>query len=249
MGAAASVNAATASVEDEGEFDPDAELDLKTMQAEAESDLQQVIDYMFDSHLERISIMGDTFRRVRKAQTLEPGASLSKDILIEAFRNDPLVRMLLDMPMRLEEDGSMKTLDDVLTTAAAEVDLKVLTWMDVINRFKSSRVHSSHKLPRMRAVFNMIDTNGNGSVDRAELALAMKKDPRIASFLALPARIHDASKVATKVESDGETKIAPEGAKDESDMIESFMTVFNQIDDDGSKEITWEEFADFVMWS
>ena len=239
MGAAASLNPQIATFsEEDGEFNPDEELDLNAMEAEAESDLQQVVDFMFDSHLERISIMGDTFRRVRKAQGLQPGASLAKELLLTAFRSDPLVRMLLDMPMRLEENGTMKTLDDVLKTAEAETETetKELTWMAVIDRFKSSRVHSSHKLPHMRAVFDMIDTNGNGSVDRSELATAMKKDPRIESFLALPARVSKQAK-------DGET------SKDEVEMIDSFLTVFDQIDDDGSKEITWQEFSDFVMWS
>ena len=234
MGAAASL---TIAVEEEGEFNPDAELDLNAMESEAEKDLQQVIDYMFDSHLERISMMGDSFRRKRTSLKLDTGASLPKDVVVQAFRDDPMVRMLLDMPMRLEEDGSMKSINEILQLTEDDETTTALTWLDVINRFKSSRIHSSHKLPHMRAVFDMIDTDGSGTVDRGELAAAMKKDPRIESFLALPARISSKN-------SDGK-----EDAKDELAMIESFMTVFNQIDNDGSKEITWEEFSDFVMWS
>ena len=56
----------------------------------------------------------------------------------------------------------------------------------------------------------------------------MKKDPRIESFLALPARI-------ARTETNSE-----EVQKDELQMIDSFMTVFDQIDNDGSKEITWQ---------
>ena len=237
MGSAASLNNAASMEGDQFDFNPDEELDINAMELEAENDLQQVIDYMFDSHLERISIMGDTFRRVRTAHKLDAGASLPKDVILKAFHDDPMVRMLLDMPMRLEEDGSMLTLQDVLKQTEADVELTELTWMDVINRFKSSRVHSSHKLPHMRAVFEMIDTDKSGTVDRQELAAAMKKDPRIESFLALPARI---------ARSDANSE---EEKKDELQMIDTFMTVFQQIDDDGSKEITWEEFADFVMWS
>jgi hypothetical protein len=241
MGSAASLNMeSNTSTEEDGEFDPDEELDLNAMEQEAENDLQQIIDFMFDSHLERISIMGDAFRRTRKAQDLKPGASLSKKVLVNAFRTDPLVRMLLDMPIRVEEGGTMKTLDDVLKATEADAETTELSWLQVINLFKSSRVHSSHKLPHMRAVFDMIDTNGNGSVDRSELASAMKKDPRIESFLALPARISKSDKSVSGDDAD---------KKDELDMIDSFLTVFNQIDNDGSKEITWEEFVDFVMWA
>jgi|TARA_B100000795_G_C22629055_1_gene371887 Ca2+-binding EF-hand superfamily protein len=237
MGSAASLNNTSTIAEDDFDFNPDQEIDLNALEKEAENDLQQVIDYMFDSHLERISVMGDVFRRCRQTKELDAGASLPKEFILTAFRVDPLVRMLLEMPITLEEDGTMKTLKDVLVATETDASVTELTWMDVINRFKSSRVHSSHKLPHMRAVFDMIDTDKSGTVDKAELTAAMKKDPRIESFLALPARI-------ARTETNSE-----EVQKDELQMIDSFMTVFDQIDNDGSKEITWDEFSNFVMWS
>ena len=152
--------------------------------------------------------------------------------LVPYLKADKLVNLVLDVPARIEEDGALTTLGQVLDQVVDGTDV---TWSKLVQHLKSvSNAHESHKLPVMRAVFDAIDTNGNGSVDRSELLVAMKKDPRVAHFMGLPCQVKDDKDV------------------DESAATVSFLEVFTEISKGGEgeteKEIDWDAFKAFVLW-
>mmetsp|Transcript_139138 Transcript_139138/g.337986 ORF Transcript_139138/g.337986 Transcript_139138/m.337986 type:complete len:238 (+) Transcript_139138:11-724(+) len=236
MGAAATLMEEPTADADEGEeddeFDFDAEVTAETREAEASADLQKVVDYLLDSHLERVATLGAAVHRFREAKGLPPGAMMPSAELVPYLKADKLVNIVLDVPARIEEDGALTTLGQVLDQVADGADL---TWSRLVQHLKSeSHAHQSHKLPVMRAVFDAIDTNGNGSVDRSELLVAMKKDPRVAHFMGLPCQVKDGAEV------------------DESAATVSFLEVFTEISKGGEgeaeKEIDWDAFKAFVLW-
>ena len=75
------------------------------------------------------------------------------------------------------------------------------------------------RLRQLRAVFDTIDRNGDGSIDVRELLLCLRKNPDVAEFMNLP--MH--------VQQEGGTR-------------ETFEQKFQAIDKDGSRDVTWAEF-------
>jgi hypothetical protein len=236
MGAAATLMepsaADLAEGEEEEEFDFDAVISAESREAEASADLQKVVDYLLDSHLERVATLGAAVHRFREAKGLPPGAVMPSTELIPYLKADRLVNLVLDVPARIEEDGALTTLSQVLDSVT-DPDV---TWSKLVQHLKSvSNAHQSHKLPVMRAVFDAIDTNGNGSVDRSELLAAMKKDQRVAHFMGLPCQVKAGEDV------------------DESAATVSFLEVFTAISKGAGegaeeKEIDWDAFKAFVLW-
>ena len=218
--------------EEEGEFDFDAEVSAETREAEASADLQKVVDYLLDSHLERVATLGAAVYRFRELKGLPTGAEMPSAELVPYLKSDKLVGLVLDVPARIEETGALTTVGQILDM----IEDEALTWSKLVKHFKSSSTaHEKHKLPAMRAVFDAIDTNGNGSVDREELLAAMKRDPRVAHFMGLPCQVKDDNTV------------------EETAATVSFLEVFNAISQgagEGSedKEIDWEAFKSFVLW-
>ena len=246
MGAAAFV-ADTIDANDEifdEEFDGEAHGD----QSEAESDLRQVVEYLFETHLERVATLGNIFRRYRIESGKAPGGTLPAREVIEKMIQDPLVQVMLDMPAKLATGNKMVTLGQMLQEAEQIHGDNEVSWLDLVQNFKSSRVNSTFRLPRMRAVFNLIDVDNSGSVDKHELLAAMKREPGIAAFLALPAKINKIESVDSSAESKS-TETTDAGAqKDESEVLQTFAEIFDLIDEDQSNDITWEEFAKFFVW-
>ena len=83
----------------------------------------------------------------------------------------------------------------------------------------------------LRALFDFMDKNGDGKVSRIEMIQALRKDPNTRKYLGLPAHFRQGS---------------PEHA--------AFEAVFQRLDADGSREITWAEFVrmahiDPELWS
>ena len=63
---------------------------------------------MFDSHLERISVMGDVFRRCRQTKELDAGASLPKEFILTAFRDDAEINIQTNNETKTKH-GNMQT--------------------------------------------------------------------------------------------------------------------------------------------
>ena len=74
-----------------------------------------------------------------------------------------------------------------------------------------------------RLLFDKMDKNQDGSVDRIEMIQALRRDPEARACLGLPARFQQGS---------------PEHA--------AFEGVFQRLDQDGSRHITWDEFVAIV---
>lgn len=72
----------------------------------------------------------------------------------------------------------------------------------------------------LREIFAAMDTNHDNAVNRREMILACRKDPRVREYLGLPGRFRQGSEEHTR-----------------------FEEVFQRLDQDDSREITWEEFA------
>jgi Ca2+-binding EF-hand superfamily protein len=70
----------------------------------------------------------------------------------------------------------------------------------------------------MQLSFKKADTNGDGTVNKRELILALRKDPRLCTALGLPSRTKE-----------GESR----------DKFEAF---FQGADLNGDRELSWEEF-------
>lgn len=233
MGASASLmepDNGTEGVEEE-EFDFDAEISAETREEEAAKDLQKVVDFLLDSHLERVATLGAAVHRFRISKDLPIGAEMPSLELVNFLKADKFVNLVLDVPARIEDDGSLMTLSAILDNIKDET----MTWSKLVHLLKSaSQAHETHKLPVMRAVFDAIDTNGNGSVDREELLSAMKRDQRVAHFMGLPCQVKDGEDV------------------DEAASTLSFLEVFTNISkgngDGDSKEIDWDAFKSFVLW-
>ena len=75
------------------------------------------------------------------------------------------------------------------------------------------------RVERMRAVFDTIDRDHDGAINVRELLLALRKHPGVSEFLHLPMHVHQ----------EGGTR-------------ETFEEMFQAIDKDGSRDVTWPEF-------
>ena len=75
------------------------------------------------------------------------------------------------------------------------------------------------RVDQMRAVFDTIDRNHDGSINVRELLLCLRKHPDVAEFMHLPMHVHQ----------EGGTR-------------ETFEEMFQAMDKDGSRDITWPEF-------
>jgi len=71
----------------------------------------------------------------------------------------------------------------------------------------------------LRVLFSFMDKNGDGKVSRIEMIQALRKDPNAARYLGLPSKFKQGTPEHTE-----------------------FERVFQRLDADGSKEISWEEF-------
>jgi Ca2+-binding EF-hand superfamily protein len=78
------------------------------------------------------------------------------------------------------------------------------------------------RVGQMRAVFDTIDRNHDGSIDVRELLLCLRKHPDVAEFMHLPMHVHQ----------EGGTR-------------ETFEEMFQAIDKDGSRDVTWPEFRSY----
>jgi hypothetical protein len=85
-----------------------------------------------------------------------------------------------------------------------------------------SRTHGG-LITRLRAVFDSIDADASGEISRIELIRALRSRPDVAALLELPSVIRQ-----------------EDGTRD------SFERVFQDIDDDCSKQLSWTEFLVFV---
>merc|ERR1712039_674463 len=79
---------------------------------------------------------------------------------------------------------------------------------------------AEHK--RLREIFQKVDLNGDGSLNKRELIKMLRQNPDVASFFGLPTHIRQ-----------------EDGSRD---LLEAW---FQKIDSDDNREITWEEFRDF----
>ena len=75
------------------------------------------------------------------------------------------------------------------------------------------------RVDRMREVFDTIDRDHDGAINVRELLLALRKNPDVSEFLHLPMHVHQ----------EGGTR-------------ETFEEMFQAIDKDGSRDVTWSEF-------
>ena len=94
---------------------------------------------------------------------------------------------------------------------------------DLVNRGEAEE--AGKRVGQLRAVFDTIDRNHDGSINVQELMLSLRTHPDVAEFMHLPMHSWD-TRYALK-----------EGGK-----RDTFAQVFQAIDKDGSKEITWPEF-------
>ena len=82
------------------------------------------------------------------------------------------------------------------------------------------------RVTQMRAVFDTIDRNHDGSINVRELLLCLRKHPDVAEFMHLPMHVHQ----------EGGTR-------------ETFEEMFQAIDKDGSRDVTWAEFESYFTWA
>ena len=73
---------------------------------------------------------------------------------------------------------------------------------------------------RARAVFVQLDRDGNGKVSRTEFLMALREDPALATVFHLPSRIRQ-----------------EDGSRD------AFERVFQGLDTDGDRSLSWDEIA------
>ena len=81
-----------------------------------------------------------------------------------------------------------------------------------------------HRVVSIRRVFDAIDRNHDGSINVRELILSCRRDPTVAKFLHLPVNVHQ-----------------------EDGSRETFEYRFQAMDADGSRDISWGEFRDFLL--
>jgi len=75
---------------------------------------------------------------------------------------------------------------------------------------------------QLRAVFDSVDTQQNGMVNKRELIKAIRRDAKMAEFFGLPMEIRQ-----------------EDGSRDEMEKL------FQAMDSDADREITWDEFVNF----
>lgn len=75
---------------------------------------------------------------------------------------------------------------------------------------------------RLQEIFQKVDIDGDGSLNKRELIKVLRQNPEVAEFFGLPTHIRQ-----------------EDGSRD---RLESW---FQKIDSDDSREITWPEFRDF----
>jgi len=75
---------------------------------------------------------------------------------------------------------------------------------------------------KLKAIFDKMELNGDGTVNKRELIKSLKRDHEVADFLGLPTDIHQ-----------------EDGSRD---AMEKF---FQEVDKNGDREMSWEEFKSF----
>eukprot|EP00931_Biecheleriopsis_adriatica_P108781 TRINITY_DN8306_c0_g1_i7.p1 TRINITY_DN8306_c0_g1~~TRINITY_DN8306_c0_g1_i7.p1 ORF type:complete len:2146 (-),score=473.90 TRINITY_DN8306_c0_g1_i7:103-6483(-) len=89
----------------------------------------------------------------------------------------------------------------------------------------AKRIDTTDK-ERLREIFDSCDTQGNGMINKRELIKAVRRDPSTAEFFGLPHEIRQ-----------------EDGSRDKMESL------FQAIDNDQDREITWEEFLTFYQVS
>ena len=92
-----------------------------------------------------------------------------------------------------------------------------MTYRSYAQAEECERSHLLHDL------FTSMDKNQDGTVNRREVIIACRKDGRVREYLGLPKSFRQGSEEHTRFES-----------------------VFQGLDADGSREITWEEFVGYM---
>ncbi|CAE8642794.1 unnamed protein product, partial [Polarella glacialis] len=88
-----------------------------------------------------------------------------------------------------------------------------------------SHPHSNgHEEGTLRDIFDRCDTDGDGRVNKRELIKVCRSSPEVARFLGLPQII-----------------------RQEGGSREAFESRFQSLDQNGDREITWEEFREFYL--
>merc|ERR1712083_524486 len=75
---------------------------------------------------------------------------------------------------------------------------------------------------KLLEIFQKVDMNGDGSLNKRELIKMLRQNPEMAEFFGLPTQIRQ-----------------EDGSRD------LFEAWFQKMDSDDSREITWEEFRNF----
>jgi len=75
----------------------------------------------------------------------------------------------------------------------------------------------------LKRLFDYMDKNGDGRVNRREAIIALRKDPRVQKYLGISGKI-----------------------RQDSAEYSAFEELFEMLDGDGSSEITWDEFIWFT---
>jgi hypothetical protein len=91
-------------------------------------------------------------------------------------------------------------------------------------RRQTSKTHlaNDENDEQLYALFCRMDVNGDGNINKRELIFALRKEPELCELLGLPSRIQQ-----------------------EDGSREAFERVFQEVDGDDNRELSWEEFQDF----
>lgn len=170
---------------------------------------------------------GQQFRTVR-AKGYEP--SFEQVFTFDVREGDPnVVQINFFSPSFLGDDAVGATsipLSGVLSMGSTRANYPLL---DVHGR-QTGLVEVSMKwegarkpaMDYLRSVFEKVDKNHDGQIDKRELIIALRKDPDVSALMQLPANIRQ-----------------EDGTRD------TFERVFQSIDADDSRTITWSEFLTY----
>ena len=113
---------------------------------------------------------------------------------------------------------------EIKTNTRVEEPTDRLGTDEQLHHHHNDRVVTTLWTAQLRAVFDTIDRNQDGSINVRELLLALRKHPDVAEFMHLP--MH--------VQQEGGTR-------------ETFEEMFQAIDKDGSRDLTWAEFESYFL--
>ena len=113
--------------------------------------------------------------------------------------------------------------EELSSMTAEPVEKKMIESLGGAGGGRAAVSLSTKEVDHLRAVFGHVDKNNSGTIDVRELLLALRKDAELADLLHLPQRI-----------------------RQENGTREVFERVFQQVDEDGNREITFENFRHFI---